>query len=87
MVVPIQISLPSLLSGEVAEVVEEQNQLALIQSDYEVASVAQVEGDVVVVDDWISETLSEEAELPNEKCFSPLAIEPLAFSLPLASEG
>ena len=63
---------------------EEQNQLALIQSDSEVASMAQMEGDIVVVEDWVSDTLSEEVELPNEKCFSPLAVEPLAFSLPLA---
>ena len=48
MAVLIQISLPS---SEVVEVVEEQNQLALIQSDSEVASVTQMEGDVVVVED------------------------------------
>ena len=63
---------------------EEQNQLALIQSDSEVASMAQMEGDIVVVEDWVSDTLSEEVELPNEECFSPLVVEPLAFSLPLA---
>lgn len=84
MAVPIQISLPS---GEVVEVVEEQNQLALIQSDFEVSSVAQMERDVVVVEDWASDTLSEEAGLLNEECFSPLAVEPLAFSLPLSLEG
>ena len=72
----IQISFPS---REAAEVVEDHNQLALVQSDYE-------EGDVVVVEDWVSNTLSKEAELPNEECFSPLAVEPMAFSLPLASE-
>ena len=72
MAVPIQISLPS---GEVVEVVEEQNQLALIQSDFEVSSVAQMERDVVVVEDWASDTLSEEAGLLNEECFSPLAQE------------
>lgn len=44
---------------------EEQNQLALIQSDYAVASVALVEGDEVIVEDWVSDTLSEEVELPN----------------------
>ena len=46
-----------------------------------------MERDVVVVEDWVSDTFLEEAELPNEKCFSNLAVEPLAFSLPLASEG
>ena len=61
--------------------------MALIQSDFEVASVTQMEGDVVVVEDWVSDTLSKEAELLNEKCFSPLAVEPLAFSLPLSLEG
>ena len=66
---------------------EEQNQLALIQSDYEEALVGQMEGDVVVVEDWVSDTFLEEAELPNEECFSHLVVEPLAFSLPLASEG
>ena len=84
MAVLIQISLPS---SEVVEVVEEQNQLALIQSNSEVASVTQMERDVVVVEDWVSDTLSEEAKLPNEECFSPLVVEPLAFSLPLSLEG
>ena len=46
-----------------------------------------MEGDVVVVEDWVLDTLSEEAKLPNEECFSHLAVEPLAFSLPLALKG
>ena len=49
--------------------------------------MGQMERDVVVVEDWVSNTLSEEAELTKEECFSHLAVEPLAFSLPLASKG
>ena len=49
--------------------------------------MGQMEGDVVVVEDWVSDSLSEEVELPNEECFSHLVVEPLAFSLPLALEG
>lgn len=49
--------------------------------------MGQMERDVVVVEDWVSDTFLEEAELPNEECFSHLVVEPLAFSLPLASEG
>ena len=49
--------------------------------------MGQMEGDVVVVEDWVSDTLSEEVELRNEECFFHLVVEPLAFSLPLASEG
>ena len=39
------------------------------------------------MEDWVSNTYSEAAELPNEGGLSPLAAKPLAFSLPLAMEG
>uniref|UniRef100_A0A7N2MW80 Uncharacterized protein n=1 Tax=Quercus lobata TaxID=97700 RepID=A0A7N2MW80_QUELO len=86
-VVPIQISLPP---GEVTEVLGEQNQLASVPLRYldslEVSS-AQFEGDEVLVEDWVSDPYSEAAELLNEGGLSPLAVEPLTFSLPLAMEG
>ncbi|KAK7831726.1 hypothetical protein CFP56_027080 [Quercus suber] len=83
----IQISLPP---GEVTEVLGEQNQMALVplrSSDSLEVSSAQFEGDEVLVEDWVSDTNSEAAELPNEGGLSPLAVEPLAFSLPFAMEG
>ena len=63
---------------------EEQNQLALIplkSSESKEVSSAQVEGDEVLVDDWVSDTYSE------ERCLLPLVVESLAFSFPLAMEG
>ena len=84
--VPIQISLPP---GEVTEVLEEQNQLALVplkSSDVVEVSSAQVDENEVLVEDWVSDT-SESSELPNVEGLSPLSVEPLAFSLPLAMEG
>ena len=85
--IPIQISLPP---GEVTKVLGEQNQLALVplrSSDSLEVSSAQFEGDEVLVEDWVSNTNSEAVEQPNEGGLSPLAVEPLAFSLPLAMEG
>ena len=69
---------------------EEQNQLALVPlkslDSLEVSS-AQFDRYEVLVEDWVSNTYSEVVELPNEGGLSPLAVEPLAFSLPLAMEG
>ena len=85
--IPILISLPL---GEVTEVLEEQNQLALVPlkslDSLEVSS-AQFDRYEVLEEDWVSNTYSEVVELPNEGGLSPLAVEPLAFSLPLAMEG
>ena len=39
------------------------------------------------MEDWVSKTYLEDAELTNKGCLLPLAVEPLAFSLPLAMEG
>ena len=39
------------------------------------------------MEDWVSDTYSEPSGLPNEGGLSPLVVEPLAFSLPLAMEG
>ena len=77
--VPIQISSPQ---GEATEVLEEQNQLALVSmksSDFMDVSSAHFEEDKVFVEDWVSDTYSEDADLP-------LAGKPLAFSVPLAME-
>ena len=85
--VPIQISLPS---GEAIEVLEEQTQLALVplkSLDVSEVSSAQCDGNEVLVEDWVSDTCLESAELPNEWGLLPLAVEPLAYSLPLAMEG
>ncbi|KAK9992046.1 hypothetical protein SO802_027031 [Lithocarpus litseifolius] len=85
--VPLQISLPP---SEVTEVMEEKNQLTLVplkSSDSLDVSAAPFEGDEVLVEDWVSDTYSEAAELPNNGGLLPLAVEPLAFSLPLVKEG
>ena len=42
-------------------------------------SLAQFDGDEVLVEDWVLDTYSEDVELP-------LAVEPLAFSLTLGHE-
>ena len=84
--VPIQISLPP---GEVTEVLGEQTHLALVPlkcSDAVEVSSAQVDENDVLVEDWVLDT-SESTELPNVEGLSPLSVEPLAFSLPLAMEG
>ena len=83
--IPILISLPL---GEVTEVLEEQLALVPLKSlDSLEVSSAQFDRDEVLVEDWVSNTYSEVVELPNEGGLSPLAVEPLAFSLPLAMEG
>ena len=87
MEVPIQISLPP---SEVTEVLEEQTQLALVPlkcSDVVKVSSAQVDENEVLVEDWVSNTCSESSELPTVGGLSPLSVEPLALSLPLAMEG
>ena len=84
-VVPIHISLSP---GEVIEVLEEQTLLALVPLkclDVVEVSSAQVDENEVLMEDWVSDT-SESSELPNVKGLSPLSVEPLAFSLPLAME-
>ena len=61
---------------------EDQNQLALVplkSSGSKDVSSAHFEEDEVLVEDWVSNTISEDADLS-------LAVEPLAFSLPLAME-
>ena len=55
-------------------------------SDSLEVSSAQFEGDEVLVEDWVSDTNSKAAEIPNKGGLSPLAVKPLAFSLPLAME-
>ena len=60
----------------------EQNQLFLVSlksSDSMDVSSAHFEDDEVLVEDWVSYTVSEDADLS-------LAVESLAFSLPLAME-
>ena len=47
---------------------------------------AQVDENELLVEDWVLDT-SESTELPNVEGLSPLSVEPLAFSLPLAMEG
>ena len=77
--VSIQISLPP---GEVTEVLEEQNQLALVllkSSNVLEVSSDQFDGNEVLVEDWVSNTCSEPAELPKEGGLSTLAVEPLAM--------
>ena len=61
---------------------KDQNQLALVplkSSDSLEVSLAQFDGDEVLVEDWVLDTYSEDVELP-------LAVEPLAFSLTLGHE-
>ena len=62
------------------EVLEKQKQLALFSlesSNVSNVSSALFEEDEVLVEDWVSDTYSEEA-------VQPLDVEPIAFSLPLA---
>ena len=76
-VAPIQISLPRC---EAIEVLEEQKQLALVSwESFEAVNVstALIEEDEALVEDWVSDTYLEDANLP-------LAVEPLASSLPSA---
>ena len=76
-VVPIQFSLPRCVA---TELLDKQNQLALFpleSSDASNLSSALFEQDEVLVEDWVSDTYSEEA-------VQPLDVEPIAFSLPVA---
>ena len=73
--VPIQISLPQC---EAIKVLEEQKQLALVpweSSEAVNVSTALTEEVEVLVEDWGSDTYSKDAN-------QPLAVEPLASSLP-----
>ena len=73
----IQFSLPRCVT---TEVLDKQNQLALYpleSSDASNLSSALFEEDEVLVEDWVSDSYSEEA-------VQPLDIEPIAFSLPVA---
>ena len=75
--VPIQIPPPQC---EAIKVLEEQKQLALVlweSSEAINGSTTLIEEDEVLVEDWVSDTYLEDAN-------PPLAIEPLAFSLPSA---
>ena len=56
-------------------------------SDVLEVSLAQFDGNEVLVEDWVLDTYSESVELPNEGGLPSLVVEPLAFSLPLAMEG
>ena len=76
-VVPIQISLPRC---EAIEVLKEHKQLDLVpweSSEAVNVSMALIEEEEVLVEDWVSDTYSEDA-------YQPLAVEPLASSLPSA---
>ena len=56
-------------------------------SDVVEVSSAQVDENEVLVEDWVSDTYSKSFELPTVGGLSPLSVEPLALSLPLAMEG
>ena len=75
--VPIQFSLPRCVT---TEVLDKQNQLALCpldSSDASISSSALFEEDKVLVEDWVSDSFSEDV-------VQPLEVEPIAFSLPVA---
>ena len=70
----------SLTRCEATEVLEKQQQLALVvleSSDVTNVSSALIEEDEILVEDGVSDTYSEEAD-------QPLVVDPIAFSLPLA---
>ena len=74
--VPIQFSLPRCV---ITEVLDKQNQLALFpldSSDASISSSALFEEDEVLVEDWVSDSYSEEA-------VQPLDVEPIVVSLPV----
>ena len=74
---PIQFSLPRCVT---TEVLDKQNQLALCpldSSDASISSSALFEEDKVLVEDWVSDSFSEDV-------VHPLEVEPIAFSLPVA---
>ena len=73
----IQFSLPRCVT---TEVLDKQNQLALFpldSSDASISSSTLFEEDEVLVEDWVSDSYSEEA-------VQPLDVEPIAISLPVA---
>ena len=75
--VPVQIALPPC---EATEVLEKQQQLVTLEfSEVTNMSLALFEEDDVLVEDWASDSFSEEAN-------QPLVVDPIAFSLPLAKE-
>ena len=74
--VPIQFSLPRCVT---TEVLDKNNQLALCpldSSDASISSSALFEEDKVLVEDWVSDSFSEDV-------VQPLDVEPIAFSLPV----
>ena len=75
--VPIQFSLPRCVT---TEVLDKNNPLALCpldSSDASISSSALFEENKVLVEDWVSDSFSEDA-------VQPLDVEPIAFSLPVA---
>ena len=73
---------------EAVDVPGEQNQLAVVSmttSNSMVRTIVLGEGDEVIVEDWVSDTCSKDFPQSNENFFSPLSVEPLAFSMPLDS--
>ena len=74
--VPVQIALPPC---EASEVLEKQQQLVTLEfSEVKNMSLALFEEDDVLVEDWASDSFSEEAN-------QPLVVDPIAFSLPLTT--
>ena len=75
--VPVQIALPPCVA---TEVLEKQQQLVTLEySEVMNMSLSLFEEDDVLVEDWASDSFSEEAN-------QPLVVDPIAFSLPLATE-
>ena len=75
--VPIQFSLPRCVT---TEALDKNNQLALCPLDSSNASIsssALFEENKVLVEDWVSDSFSEDVA-------QPLEVEPIAFSLPVA---
>ena len=52
-------------------------------SDSMVRTTMLGERDEVIVEDWVSDTCSEDVPQLNENYLFPLSVEPLAFSMPL----
>ena len=74
---PIQFSLTRCVT---MEVLDKNNQLALCPLDSSEASIsssALIEKNKVLVEDWVSDSFSEDV-------VQPLEVEPIAFSLPIA---
>ncbi|KAL0010054.1 hypothetical protein SO802_005162 [Lithocarpus litseifolius] len=75
----------SLPPCEAIDVLGEQNQLAVVStttSNSMVRTTMLGEGDEVIVQDWVSDTCSEDVPQSNENYLSPLSVEPMAFSMP-----